>query len=115
VLENMGRPRDPGSIEILDEAARDTGLQISFADEREPVLSRAPGVRGAVGRVLAIAFRSRLGDAWSRLRACGSATCTAVFYDRSKNRSGRWCSMQTCGNRDKVRRFRERRAAAPPT
>jgi hypothetical protein len=112
VLEHTGRPRDRRSIEILDEAARATGLRIAFGDDREPVRSSASGVRGAVGRLLAIAFRSSMGDDWRRLRECGSPTCTAVFYDRSKNRSGRWCSMQTCGNRDKVRRFRERRAAA---
>ena len=31
-----------------------------------------------------------------------------AFYDRSKNRSGRWCSMDSCGNVEKARAFRER-------
>jgi predicted RNA-binding Zn ribbon-like protein len=34
-----------------------------------------------------------------------------VFYDRSKNRSGRWCVMAECGNRAKVRAYRERERA----
>ncbi|HWL91166.1 MAG TPA: CGNR zinc finger domain-containing protein, partial [Actinomycetota bacterium] len=34
-----------------------------------------------------------------------------VFFDGSKNKSGKWCSMAACGNRAKVRAFRERQAA----
>ncbi|HEX6579263.1 MAG TPA: CGNR zinc finger domain-containing protein, partial [Actinomycetota bacterium] len=34
-----------------------------------------------------------------------------VFFDRSKNKSGKWCSMNACGNRAKVRAFRARQAA----
>lgn len=43
------------------------------------------------------------------LRECASATCSWLFLDRSPRRSRRWCSMKVCGNRDKVRRFYERR------
>jgi CGNR zinc finger protein/putative stress-induced transcription regulator len=111
VFENMGRRRDPRAIALLDAAAQETDLRISFRRDREPVRTSAPGVRGAVGRLLAIAFLAELQDDWRRLRECGSPTCTAIFYDRSKNHSARWCSMQTCGNRDKVRRFRARRAS----
>jgi predicted RNA-binding Zn ribbon-like protein len=42
-----------------------------------------------------------------RLKACDNPGCRWVFYDQSKNRSRRWCGG-TCGNVDKVRRFRER-------
>ena len=37
--------------------------------------------------------------------------CGWLFMDLSKNRSRQWCSMKTCGNTSKVRRFRERRRA----
>jgi predicted RNA-binding Zn ribbon-like protein len=33
-----------------------------------------------------------------------------VFFDRSKNHSSCWCSMESCGNRAKARRFRQKRA-----
>jgi len=42
------------------------------------------------------------------VRECASETCSWLFIDRSRRRSRRWCSMKTCGNRDKVRRFYER-------
>lgn len=45
-----------------------------------------------------------------RLRHCSNPACTMVFYDTSKNGTRRWCSMSICGNRDKVARFRARKA-----
>jgi predicted RNA-binding Zn ribbon-like protein len=43
-----------------------------------------------------------------RIRVCASDTCSARFYDRSPAGGRRWCSMQACGNLDKVRRHRAR-------
>lgn len=43
-----------------------------------------------------------------RLKICPGADCAWVFIDLSKNRSRQWCSMATCGNAAKVRRFRQR-------
>lgn len=45
-----------------------------------------------------------------RLKECPGAHCGWLFLDTSKNRSRQWCSMKTCGNNAKVRRFRERQA-----
>jgi predicted RNA-binding Zn ribbon-like protein len=47
-------------------------------------------------------------DDLGRLRECASDTCAWLFLDHSKNRSRRWCDMTVCGNRDKVRRHRQR-------
>lgn len=43
-----------------------------------------------------------------RLRRCAEHTCGEVFWDGSKNRSRRWCSMRVCGNRTKSRRHTAR-------
>lgn len=43
-----------------------------------------------------------------RLKACPGERCGWIFLDTSKNRSRTWCSMKTCGNAAKVRRFRAR-------
>ena len=43
-----------------------------------------------------------------RVRACANHDCGWLFLDLSRNRSRKWCDMNTCGNRAKVRRFRER-------
>jgi predicted RNA-binding Zn ribbon-like protein len=44
----------------------------------------------------------------ARVHECPGEGCGWFFYDGSKNGSRRWCSMQTCGNVDKVRRFHAR-------
>ena len=44
----------------------------------------------------------------SRLRRCGNANCQLLFYDDSRTRRRRWCSMAHCGNRSKVAAFAKR-------
>jgi predicted RNA-binding Zn ribbon-like protein len=44
-----------------------------------------------------------------RLGECPS--CGWLFLDTSKNRRRRWCSMATCGSRDKARRYYERHSS----
>lgn len=41
---------------------------------------------------------------WPRLKQC--AGCDCVFFDTSRNGLRVWCSMETCGNRAKVHRWR---------
>jgi predicted RNA-binding Zn ribbon-like protein len=48
----------------------------------------------------------------ARVRACSSPTCQWVFLDTSKNHKRRWCSMEQCGNRAKVRKFYARQKSA---
>lgn len=44
----------------------------------------------------------------SRLRSCAASDCGWWFVDDTKNHSRRWCDMKLCGNREKVRRFRQK-------
>jgi predicted RNA-binding Zn ribbon-like protein len=47
------------------------------------------------------------------VRLCSASDCAWLFLDTSKNRRRQWCSMQSCGNREKARRhYRRRRARA---
>lgn len=43
-----------------------------------------------------------------RIRQCGNPACTLYYYDTSKNRTRRWCSMAICGNRMKAAAFYQR-------
>jgi predicted RNA-binding Zn ribbon-like protein len=43
-----------------------------------------------------------------RVKVCPGDRCGWLFVDSSKNRSRTWCSMKTCGNAAKVKRFRKR-------
>jgi predicted RNA-binding Zn ribbon-like protein len=42
------------------------------------------------------------------VRECGASDCRWLFLDSSKNRSRQWCSMTSCGNREKARRHYQR-------
>lgn len=37
----------------------------------------------------------------SRIKQCANPRCRLFFYDQGKNKTRRWCSMKTCGNRRK--------------
>jgi predicted RNA-binding Zn ribbon-like protein len=47
----------------------------------------------------------------SQIRECASGECSWLFVDESRTLRRRWCSMKTCGNRDKARRHYERMKA----
>ena len=44
----------------------------------------------------------------ARIRECGNPPCSLRYYDTSKNRTRRWCSMAICGNRMKAAAFYQR-------
>lgn len=49
----------------------------------------------------------------ARMKQCaGPDGCGWLFYDTSKNGSRRWCSMEGCGSRAKMRRYNSRRKLA---
>jgi predicted RNA-binding Zn ribbon-like protein len=44
----------------------------------------------------------------AHVRACEAGDCAWWFLDDTRNHSRRWCDMKSCGNREKLRRFRAR-------
>lgn len=49
---------------------------------------------------------------FQHVRQCEGATCTLMFYDRSKSHARRWCSMTVCGNRAKAAAHRAKHRAS---
>lgn len=43
-----------------------------------------------------------------KVKHCEGTDCVLWFYDRTRAHSRRWCSMATCGTRNKVAAFRQR-------
>jgi predicted RNA-binding Zn ribbon-like protein len=107
---NNGLPLDSEKVDRLDAAVARAGIRMRFRPGAEPALEpEAGGVDGALGRLMAIVAGAVERGGWERLKACHRDPCFWAFYDRSKNRSGRWCRMEACGNIEKARAFRERR------
>jgi predicted RNA-binding Zn ribbon-like protein len=110
LLENNGLPLDAAKVDRLDRAAGRAAVRVSFPAGADPGLVAAGGgVDGALARLLAIVAGAVADGSWERLKACPREDCEWAFYDRSKNRSGRWCRMEECGNLAKARAFRARR------
>jgi predicted RNA-binding Zn ribbon-like protein len=114
MLANNGLPLDGEKVDRLDRAVRGAGVRVRFRPGRDPELvPDSAGVDGAIARLMAIVAAAVEHRRWERLKACPREECEWAFYDHSKNRSGRWCQMEVCGNIEKARAFRERRRAAP--
>jgi predicted RNA-binding Zn ribbon-like protein len=109
VVGNTQAEPEPGAVETLNRVASRARLFVRFQpDGRSQMEPAAPGVDGAIGRLLAIVFAAMVDGSWSRLKVCRNDACRWVFYDASKNRSGAWCTMADCGNDAKVRSYRQR-------
>jgi predicted RNA-binding Zn ribbon-like protein len=109
MLANNGEAPDGSAGRELQRVARRGDLRVDFTPGGSVGL--APGASGVAGALagLLIPVAQALGDgSWQRVKACRSADCQWAFYDRSRNRSGVWCEMAVCGNRTKVRTYRER-------
>jgi len=112
LLANNGHPLDVEKVERLDAAAQRAGVRVLFRAGADPELvPEAEGVDGAIGRLMAIVAGAAQQGRWERLKACPREECEWAFFDHSKNRSGRWCRMEECGNIEKARAFRQRRRA----
>jgi len=110
---NNGLPLDRARVQRLDQAVRRAGVRVRFEGGRDPELvPDADGADGAIARLMAIVAAAVEHGRWERLKACPREECEWAFYDKSKNRSGRWCTMESCGNIEKAKSFRERRRGA---
>jgi predicted RNA-binding Zn ribbon-like protein len=105
-----GVETDAAAAEV-ERAARKASLEIRFhTDCTTELVPAVGGATGALGKLAAIVADAAGSDEWSRLKACRRHSCLWAFYDRARNRSRAWCSMEVCGNREKAQNFRARHA-----
>lgn len=107
-----GRPVPPSSVAAINRVlrARREHLQLvraagGFRTARQ---SEAADTLGSLAPVALSAARLLTEDDPSRVRRCGNPACILYFYDTTRSRTRRWCSMQGCGNRLKVAAHRQR-------
>jgi hypothetical protein len=56
-------------------------------------------------------FRAQQDGTWPRLKVCRNTECGSAFYDGSRNNSGVWHDVRTCGNVANLRASRQRKRA----
>jgi predicted RNA-binding Zn ribbon-like protein len=111
VSAHAGLPHDAAAGEIVNAVAARAGLHPVLDDPGTRIEPSASGVDGALGRIVAAIHAGIAEGTWERLKACERDVCRWAFYDHSKNRSGHWCSMAVCGQREKNRRAYRRRVS----
>jgi len=102
-----GRSIDAGDVDVINLFAATPDIAPALGGG-----SRQAG-RSTVRAAQALSSMAReavrlFGTGHDRLRECDADDCRLVFYDESRANTRRWCSMQRCGNRAKVRAHRAR-------
>jgi predicted RNA-binding Zn ribbon-like protein len=111
VSAHAGLPHDPKAADVVNAAGERAGLRPVLAGAATRFEPSASGLDGALGHIVAAIHAGAAEGTWERLKACERDVCRWAFYDHSKNRSGHWCSMAVCGQREKNRRAYRRRVA----
>jgi predicted RNA-binding Zn ribbon-like protein len=96
------------AYDVLDAAARRAGVALRFLDGAPVLAPAATGVDRALGAILAAVHGAISDGSWPRLKACRARDCEWAFVDSARNQSRAWCSMRSCGNREKARSYRHR-------
>ena len=110
VLEGRthGTPSE-AAMRRFDRAAGDLPLHVrATADGIGLAPGRSSGLPAALGRILGVVAQAAADGTLDRLKVCSNDVCRWAYFDASRNRSGRWCTMAVCGNRIKSRAFRGR-------
>lgn len=106
---NAGHGVDPRALEVLGAAAARAPVAVRFdARAGASLVPLAGGLGAALGRIFADVATATADGSLARLKVCRNDECRWAYYDASRNRSGRWCSMAGCGNRMKGRAYRRR-------
>jgi predicted RNA-binding Zn ribbon-like protein len=84
--------------------------QSGLAVTLEPVQNGWPSEIAAIARSFADSLTH---EPKGHLKLCANGDCRWIFVDRSKGNVRRWCSDATCGNRDRVRRSRQKHPRRP--
>ncbi|MCF4139816.1 CGNR zinc finger domain-containing protein [Streptomyces sp. Tue 6430] len=103
-----GRPQRPEHLDALNAAAAEAPLVPCLTPDG--TRAWAPGATGT--QLLSTVARDAVdlftGPYAHRVRECGAHDCRLLFVDTSRPGRRRWCAMEHCGNREKVRAHRAR-------
>jgi predicted RNA-binding Zn ribbon-like protein len=101
---HAGHDTSPSALREVNSLLGTVPVTFTLADRSlalSPVVDRP--AHQALAAVLSAIITTPPQD-WARLKVCARDSCRWAFYDASRNRSGRWCSMAGCGNIVKMQR-----------
>jgi hypothetical protein len=97
---------EPPTVLTTGAISASYGLSETGEVRLEPVGS---GWRWLASAVWGEILLSQHDGTWRRIKRCHNRGCATTFYDRSKNNSGVWHDVKTCGNAANLRASRARR------
>jgi predicted RNA-binding Zn ribbon-like protein len=110
---HTGENVDPAVVVRLEKLLSRAPLRPVLTSKGATLTVDCDGVDSFVGMISAAMVEATLMGTWERLKVCGRQSCRWAFYDRSKNGCSCWCSMRSCGSREKARAYRARHRPAP--
>lgn len=114
LLMHAGHDPLATTIDDLNDALRLIPVRMSFDESATVSFTAAEESEFGtpLSGVLEAIEEARADGSWTRLKACSRDSCRWAYWDGSRNRSGRWCSMAGCGNYIKMRRRNDSPAAS---
>lgn len=112
-----GKPAGEEMVRAVNRVLASVPAYRELVREGRGWASRRRLVADAPGRLLipiaeSAAWLLEHGDP-SLVRRCGGPKCVLLFYDTTRNRSRRWCSMEGCGSRAKAAAYYRRTRGRP--
>jgi predicted RNA-binding Zn ribbon-like protein len=102
-------PPPAAAVAELNAAARRASMELVLQPQGTWLAQpTAGGIDAAIGSIVSAVAEAMPGEEWRRLKICANDLCQWAFYDRSRSRARRWCSMDVCGNRVKQQTWRNR-------
>ena len=111
-LHNVVAALSRGATPAWPAATTSAALAIDVTGDGPVLVGSGGGADRVISDLLAILVEARADGSLGRLRVCANDHCQWSYYDRSKNGGGTWCSMDVCGQRQKMRRYRARQRTA---
>lgn len=109
VLSTLGRaPARPADVRIVnrwavqDPPAPALAIRSGALHRNDP----APTASAVLAAIARDGVELLTGPEAASIRECEDPTCTLLFVDTSRSHRRRWCSMNVCGARNKMRTLR---------
>ncbi|WP_329117308.1 CGNR zinc finger domain-containing protein [Streptomyces sp. NBC_01353] len=103
-----GRAYAPEGLALVNEAAARPPLLPRMTADGAHAWGPGATATALLSTVARDAIDLFTGPHADRIRECGADNCALLFVDTSRPGRRRWCAMERCGNRHKVRAHRAR-------
>jgi len=105
-----GRRPKPADAELLNEHG--SHAQLTPRLDRTGAVRREGSTSQLLARLAADLLDLLAGPDIEKVKGCAHQGCSRLYVDSSRAQNRHWCGMGTCGNKAKVRAFRERQRAS---